>query len=60
MTERERTQLYQEAVGHPPRNLPSSHPSFWQWHYQGTRTEREKLRERLELALPRQREPALF
>ncbi len=40
---------YEEAVGHPPRNLDADHPDHWQWVYRGTKEERQKALEMLGL-----------
>lgn len=50
MTPKRERELYEEAVGHPPRNLPPGHPGRWQWLYRGTRNERDGLLDRLRVA----------
>ena len=49
-------QMYEENVGHPPRNLPEDHPDRWQWEYQGSKDERAELLERLGAEQPVEQE----
>jgi len=50
---------YRDEVGEP-KELPADHPDRWQWEYRGTKAERERLRQELDLVEDEPDEPVVI